>query len=120
MASTDQDQPDGSDNVVKITFELSFTKTVEVVSPGSNTLHDLRIICLPRHHHPIQLGPLGGPGEDPFRDDHQAALRKWADDRALLSVATAFVDAEFAREVRQAMPPSPELAATRPRNPDGC
>ncbi len=104
-------EEDTSD-IVTLDFQITFHKTETVLAPDGS-LHGINAVCLKQNYHKILK-------LEPFKDDGSPELlpakrrdyiRGTSDHRALLSIALALFDAQFARTtsepLRARLPPPP-------------
>ncbi len=106
--SPDDDESD----VVTLDFRIEFHKTESVLAPDG-TSHGVTAICLKKNYKKIlELKPFKAHGEHkPLLEQRLEYIRTSSDHRALLAVALALFDAQFARTaaepLRPRLPPPP-------------
>ena len=106
--SPDDDESD----VVTLDFQITFHKTESVLAPDGS-LHGVTAICLKKNYSKIlKLQPFNAHGDPALLPEKRLAyLRTASDHRALLGLAVALFDAQFARTaaepLRPRLPPPP-------------
>ncbi len=109
--------PDDDDSdVVTLDFQIKFHKTDSVLAPDGS-LHAVNAKCLKQNYRKIlKLEPFEHDGDTKLIDEERVAyLKTSSNHRALLGVAVALFDAQFARTLsdplRPRIPPAPDAGS---------